>query len=478
MALSFKYFPKISYFGDKKGAKQLWRLGLLEYYKLRALMKFQNLEQHDRITKFSDGTIIKCSHSFNEGFVEIFVPPFAEQQLKKEGEQIVVLVVFFIPSAVEYASCKYFLWDVRNNCYLNKFGINGITDCDALFTTISEKLSISGQKACYYDFVAYGKTNFPPNVVGAPSFSFDDSYGNECYSSYTYRTGDDSEQNTVSYTRPDGISETDLNFRREAIDLYSYYSYGTADYGCFSACPSNIPVWFTTVHQGLGYRRRESYRTITSYIGSYYARINVDIGYNEIVCFPVKVVDYSHDPYVGGNYEEAIAIGTREISPGCIAPVTTPVYELKTGEQYTMRSPLGEEVLFHSGNEYYGNCGDAGHATENIIRTAYDHDIVNDVSGFWGQSMYQLCVGIAMRTSQHTYYCPDLGPVIINDMDVKCIAGCARYNQPANAIDPRTQDRNSELEAAIVDLVHESTLQAAIDDLEIPGEVGAFLAQI
>jgi len=83
VALSFKYFPKISYFGDKKGAKQLWRLGLLEYYKLRSLMKFQNLAQHDRITKFSDGTIIKCFHSFNAGFVEIFVPVVEEVSTRR-----------------------------------------------------------------------------------------------------------------------------------------------------------------------------------------------------------------------------------------------------------------------------------------------------------------------------------------------------------------------------------------------------------
>jgi len=114
---NFKGFPKINFLGDRRKAKKIWRRGVFEYNVLADLMERspRKIKQQQRKTVFSDGTIIKAIKYFNEGYVEIFVPPIS---VPKPVPSEVEIHDYVLAIRVGTNSKKYsFLWDMRNHKY-------------------------------------------------------------------------------------------------------------------------------------------------------------------------------------------------------------------------------------------------------------------------------------------------------------------------------------------------------------------------
>ena len=68
--MTIKYIPE----GDKFRANQLWGEGRHQLSILKNLMSFGQLQQDQRLVRFSDGTIIKCLSCFGQDVINIFVP--------------------------------------------------------------------------------------------------------------------------------------------------------------------------------------------------------------------------------------------------------------------------------------------------------------------------------------------------------------------------------------------------------------------
>ena len=52
-------------------------------------MTFQNLKQLQRVVRFNDGTIIKCSSCFGQDTVNVFVPPVISLPIEKRVEEVI-----------------------------------------------------------------------------------------------------------------------------------------------------------------------------------------------------------------------------------------------------------------------------------------------------------------------------------------------------------------------------------------------------
>lgn len=65
--------------GDEHAAKSLFGEGRHQLSILKNAMKFQGLQQLQRIARFDDGTIIKCLSCFGQDKVEVFVPFVGEE---------------------------------------------------------------------------------------------------------------------------------------------------------------------------------------------------------------------------------------------------------------------------------------------------------------------------------------------------------------------------------------------------------------
>lgn len=69
--------------GDGFRAKGLLGEGRHQLSILRNAMKFQGLKQLQRVVKFNDGTIIKCSSCFGQDTVNVFVPPYIPEPVEE-----------------------------------------------------------------------------------------------------------------------------------------------------------------------------------------------------------------------------------------------------------------------------------------------------------------------------------------------------------------------------------------------------------
>ena len=70
--------------GDEHAAKSLFGEGRHQLSILKNAMKFQGLQQLQRIARFDDGTIIKCLSCFGQDVVEIFAPLVGKEVEEKK----------------------------------------------------------------------------------------------------------------------------------------------------------------------------------------------------------------------------------------------------------------------------------------------------------------------------------------------------------------------------------------------------------
>ena len=76
--------------GNESRAKGLLGEGRHQLSILRNAMTFQGLKQLQRVVRFNDGTIIKCSSCFGQDTVNVFVPPY----IPVEEERKIVKVYY------------------------------------------------------------------------------------------------------------------------------------------------------------------------------------------------------------------------------------------------------------------------------------------------------------------------------------------------------------------------------------------------
>ena len=100
--MTIKYIPE----GDKFRASQLWGEGRHQLSILKRLMAFQGLKQLQRITRFEDGTIIKCLSCFSQDVIKVFVPlPVGEKAIMpRERIEIAIYPAFEAYDGNTYAS--------------------------------------------------------------------------------------------------------------------------------------------------------------------------------------------------------------------------------------------------------------------------------------------------------------------------------------------------------------------------------------
>jgi hypothetical protein len=72
--------------GDEKAARSLLGEGRHQLSILKNAMSFQNLQQLQRVVRFDDGTAIRCTSTFGQDRIEVFVP--LELPVKKKREII------------------------------------------------------------------------------------------------------------------------------------------------------------------------------------------------------------------------------------------------------------------------------------------------------------------------------------------------------------------------------------------------------
>jgi len=305
--LKIDVFPKIIPLGDKKQASKLWRAGIKEYAILQGL-NFQGLAQDERKTVYSDGVIIKCKKYFNEGLVEIYVPPkeeVKEEVLEEEKGALYYFIVLsyrFPVGVVEYEVNLCTVYDIKLRKVADTIPLNGGA---GMATFPCDPNLISD----WHDYKSLDVADlYLPPLLPFPLFDQDDEgYGTEWDSVDGDAWPEDPNCNITDVTNRSQvltrIDGADGTFNDEAswecvatTDEEEYYNSSSRDCAIYHG--NDCSDFSEGTFKNLGYYRKlkiyECLHGLPIYAGAYYENPNPDFYFREPAASLKLIFDYGY----------------------------------------------------------------------------------------------------------------------------------------------------------------------------------------